>query len=146
VEIEGPIYGAIATWSNSYDKKKLEWSGHVSFVFGQFDDSDKSKNYLVLGGNQGNSLKVSKYDCSGNWFKSFNETYYVEVDDGNGVKRKVKKSRPVYKKFRGFYVPKEYVLKDSDILLDSDTYASDKQANLVATSKALSTSKNESSQ
>ncbi|WP_438710344.1 CHAP domain-containing protein [Aquimarina muelleri] len=80
--------------------------GHVSFVFGLIEGD----YYACLGGNQGDKLKVTKYDCSGNVFHSYT--------DKKGVKH--------YKKFRSFYVPKNYSINSNNNL---KTYSSAKEAN-----------------
>jgi hypothetical protein len=105
------FYGAIAIFSDcSQDGKTIENSGHVTFLFGKLS----SGTHLVLGGNQGSMIKVSKYDCNGNIFYS----HYSN-----------KRKRKIYKIFRGFFKPKEYVITGKDNLNDSDIYATPDEAN-----------------
>lgn len=59
-------------------------------------------------------IKVSIYDCSGNVFYS----HYS-----------VKRKKHVYKKFRGFFKPKNYVIKSEELLTDSDNYNTVDDAN-----------------
>ena len=63
-KIDIPIYGAIAVFSDCSKSGKLKSSGHVAFVYGTLP----KKRMALLGGNQGNRLKISSYDCSGKVF------------------------------------------------------------------------------
>ncbi len=105
------FYGAVAVFTDCDSKGNINSSsGHVSFVFGKVEGN----TYILLGGNQNDMIKASKYDCSGNAFYSYSD------DDGNKI----------YKKFRGFYKPKDYTIKDIDKLKDTDVYKSADEANL----------------
>lgn len=86
------FFGAIATFSDCNKDGVLETSGHVTFVFGKVSNN----KYAVLGGNQGEMIKVSPYDCSGNVF-------YSHYSD--------KRKRDVYKKFMGFFKPLNFEIK-----------------------------------
>ena len=60
----------------------------------------------ILGGNQGDRLKISSYDCSGNAFFSYKK------------RKKNKKTgkyyyQYFYKKLRHFSVPKTYEISDT---------------------------------
>lgn len=105
------FFGAIATFSDCDKNGNIESTGHVTFVYGKLPGS---KIYAVLGGNQNNMIKVSIYDCNGNVFYS----HYS-----------VKRKKHVYKKFRGFFKPKNYVIKSEELLTDSDNYNTVDDAN-----------------
>ena len=99
-------FGVIATFSDcNSDASQIHSSGHVALLFGKLSE----ENYAVLGGNQGNRLKLSSYDCSGRPAYSYTKR--------NGEK--------VYKVFRGFFVPKQY----NDSLNELKVYASLEEAN-----------------
>lgn len=115
--IDEPIYGAVAVFSDCSKSGTVKSSGHVGFVYGK----KSGDTMLILGGNQGNKLKVSQYDCSKNVFVSYT--------DSKGVKH--------YKKFRGYYIPKDYEVKDADKLKASDTYASASAANTAVMSVTI---------
>ncbi|MGN7989282.1 PAAR-like protein [Pedobacter sp. 22226] len=105
------FYGAIATFSDCDPQGNITTGkGHVTFIYGKLSGD---KIYAVLGGNQNNMIKVSKYDCSGNVFFSYQKK--------NGTK--------IYKKFRGFFKPKGYIIKEIDKLVDSDNYNNIDDAN-----------------
>jgi|GEM_PF-3072526 len=144
-QVDKPYYGAIATWSDCSKSGRVKGTGHVSFVFGKYSDSETTDKYLVLGGNQGDSLKVTKYDCSGNVFKSYRKKNKENVVRADGTTEEVITYTQVYKKFRGFFMPKSYEPTASDELKDSDTYASQALANVAATTEAIETSSGESS-
>ncbi len=118
-KIEKPYYGAVTVFSDCDSKGVTKTSGHVGFVYGKL----KGGKIAVLGGNQGNKLKVSGYDCTGNVFVSWKEK--------NGTKH--------YKKFRGYYLPKEYEVSGSDKLKSSDNFISVKEANKKALKVELKT-------
>ena len=99
-KVEKPTYGAIATFSDCNKSGKTEEKGHVGFVYGKSVDG----KILLLGGNQGNHLKLSEYDCSGNVFLSY----------------RTKKKVDHYKKFRGFFMPIDFDLDESDELDEQD--------------------------
>lgn len=113
------FYGAIAVFTDcdSSGKSLPGSKGHATFVFGKL----KNGTHCVLGGNQGDKLKVSKYDCSGAVFHSY---------------------ASVYKKFRGFYKPKNYNVKENDKLTNLDVYDSIEEANLVAVKMNIVSSNN----
>lgn len=105
-------YGAVAVFTDCTASGEIlrdedgAAHGHVTFVYGKINDRD----YLCLGGNQGNMIKISKYDCSGEVFVSYR--------DKNKVSH--------YKKWRGFYVPLEYKEPRNKAL---PMYSSPKEAN-----------------
>jgi len=120
------FYGAIAVFTDCDVSGKTLTSedgfthGHVAFVYGKLPNNE----YCILGGNQGDQLKVSNYDCSGKIFYS-----YTQKD---GTK--------VYKRFRGFYKPKGYSLKTIDSL--KDNYAKLSDANTKTINKSIKENKN----
>lgn len=101
VKTDKLVYGAIILLKN-YNKATgvATWSGHVTFLVG----IDKNGDYIGLGGNQGDQLKKSTYRRSGP-----SSSFTV-----GGVQ--------VVQKFSGFYLPKDYVLKESDYLTEKDIY------------------------
>jgi len=104
------FYGAVAIFSDCDSTgKKIQTAGHATFIFGELSVDNV---YACLGGNQGDMLKISQYDCSGEVFKSYT--------DKKGVKH--------YKIFRGFYKPKGYEIKDEDKLNKDDKYTSPDEA------------------
>ena len=115
------FYGAVAVFSDCDSTGENKYTkGHVTFAFGKLPGTEM---YACLGGNQGDMLKMSRYDCSGNAFVSWRES--------NGTVH--------YKIFRGFYKPKGYVIRDVDKFTDNDSYAtadaaSQKALNLTITS------------
>jgi hypothetical protein len=104
VEKSEVFFGAIATFSDCDKNGNVESTGHVTFIFGKLPGKEI---YAVLGGNQNNMIKVSIYDCSGNVFYS----HYSN-----------KRKKHVYKKFRGFFKPKGYVVSSEEKLKESDYY------------------------
>ncbi|NDV16530.1 CHAP domain-containing protein, partial [Muricauda sp. TY007] len=125
VKVEEPFYGAIAVFSDCDSAGNTKTSGHVGFVFGKLKDG----KIALLGGNQGNKLKISPYDCSGKAFYSYQK--------GNGTK--------VYKIFRGYFKPKDYTIKEADKLNNNDVYKNVSVANFKVTSIEIDTSEGESS-
>ncbi|WP_028888915.1 C40 family peptidase [Tenacibaculum ovolyticum] len=122
-KIEKSVFGAIAVFSDcNKTGSKIFSSGHVAFVYGKIS----GETYALLGGNQGDRLKVSKYDCSGNAFFSYKD----------------KNNKSHYKIFRGFYVPKDFELNDIDKLTASDVYKSAKDANKKLLNTTIKESKN----
>ncbi|WP_128332201.1 hypothetical protein [Apibacter sp. HY039] len=104
----------------------IKLSGHVTLVYGKLLDKN---TYIGLGGNQGDMITLSpNYKYDGKPFYSYTE---------KGVK--------VYKKFRGFYKPKGYLIKEEDKLNANDEYATIKDANAKLKQKTQDTSKGESS-
>jgi uncharacterized protein (TIGR02594 family) len=102
VEISEPCYGAIVVIQNyDLDKKWKGGSGHITFVYGQMENNG---NWLCLGGNQGNFIKISQYKKKDEW---------IEVKDENG-------KLSYYQKVEGFYLPVDYNLKEDDKLTDQD--------------------------
>lgn len=94
------FFGAIAVFTDCGKNGNMGGQGHVTFVVGKLPGNE---TYAVLGGNQGDMIKISLYDCSGGIFHSYGT---------------------VYKKFRGFYKPKGYVIKETDKMRNSDNYQS----------------------
>ncbi len=132
-KVDQPVYGAIATWSdyskNEAGKYKREYQGHVSFVFGKYSNSETTKRYLFLGGNQGNMLKVTDYDCTGKIFRCYTSRSTGAI---------------VYRKFMGYYIPNTYNVTAADELGPDDTYATETSASLKVTSVALASTEGES--
>jgi uncharacterized protein (TIGR02594 family) len=105
------FYGAIATFSDCDSQGNITTGkGHVTFVYGKLRGD---KIYAVLGGNQNKMIKVSQYDCSENAFFSYKKK--------NGTK--------IYKKFRGFFKPIGYAIKEIDKLTNPDNYNNIDDAN-----------------
>ncbi|MCC9070244.1 DUF4280 domain-containing protein [Flavobacterium sp. F-65] len=104
------FFGVIATFSDCSKDGIVESTGHVTFVYGKLSNG----RYAVLGGNQGGMIKISSYDCSGNVFYS----HYSS-----------KRKRDVYKKFMGFFKPKNFEIKEIDKLIESDNYLTPDEAN-----------------
>ncbi|KPH12683.1 hypothetical protein [Chryseobacterium sp. ERMR1:04] len=94
-EIKKPIYGCIVVY-----KHKTKWKGHTGFLYGM----TKSGNYILLGGNQDNTIRFDNY---GEYTSSSKK-----------------------KKLYGFYIPIDYEIKDVDYLTDSDTYATSNEINI----------------
>lgn len=90
-KIGEPIYGCLVIYKATNGSGK----GHTGFLFGKTKDN----RFILLGGNQGDSIRFSSYG------KSF--TY-------NGIT----------KAFEGFYIPADYEPKEADKLNDSDIYES----------------------
>lgn len=85
------IYGCLVV----YEATNGSGKGHTGFLYGK----TKEGQFILLGGNQGDSIRFSGYG------KSF--TY-----------------EGVTKTFKGFYIPSDYEIKDADKLKDSDIYES----------------------
>ncbi|GAA5084088.1 hypothetical protein GCM10023210_03480 [Chryseobacterium ginsengisoli] len=94
-EIKKPIYGCIVVY-----KHKTKWKGHTGFLYGM----TKSGNYILLGGNQDNTIRFDNY---GEYTSSSKK-----------------------KKLYGFYIPIDYEIKDVDYLTDADTYATSNEINI----------------
>lgn len=101
VKTDKLVYGAIILLKNHNKATGVAtWSGHVTFLVG----TDKNGDYIGLGGNQSNQLKKSIYRRNGS-----SSPFTV-----GGVQ--------VVQKFSGFYLPKDYVVKESDYLTEKDIY------------------------
>ena len=101
VKTDKLVYGAIILLKNHNKATGVAtWSGHVTFLVG----TDKNGDYIGLGGNQGDQLKKSTYRRSGS-----SSPFTV-----GGVQ--------VVQKFSGFYLPRDYVVKESDYLTEKDIY------------------------
>ena len=59
-KVDKPVYGCIVIIDYSYKGEKYKGKGHVGFAVG----GDSELNLYLLGGNQSDSVKVSKYRCS----------------------------------------------------------------------------------
>jgi uncharacterized protein (TIGR02594 family) len=94
------VYGAIAVFSDCDSAGNCNSKGHVGFLYGKLPNGMMA----ILGGNQGNRLKLSGYDCSGKVFLSYTD----------------KEEKKHYKIFRGFYLPKLYDYSDFDKLSEAD--------------------------
>ena len=101
VKTDKLVYGAIILLKN-HNKATgaATWSGHVTFLVG----TDKNGDYIGLGGNQGDQLKKSIYRRNGS-----SSPFKV-----GGVQ--------VVQRFSGFYLPRDYVVKESDYLTEKDIY------------------------
>ncbi|MCF6349806.1 MAG: TIGR02594 family protein [Flavobacteriaceae bacterium] len=84
-KIEKPIYGCIVVY-----KHKSDWKGHTGFLYGM----NSNEKYLLLGGNQTDTIKLSEY--------------------GEYTSKSKKK------KLYGFYVPADYKVTNADYLTDED--------------------------
>ncbi|MCD8418541.1 TIGR02594 family protein [Tenacibaculum finnmarkense genomovar finnmarkense] len=93
-KIEKPIYGCIVVY-----KHKTKWKGHTGFLYGL----DKAGNYLLLGGNQGNTINIEKY----------------------GEYTSKSKSKKLY----GFYVPVDYKISEADYLTEKEKNLNKKEEN-----------------
>ena len=120
------FYGAIAVFTDCDVNGKTLVSeegythGHTAFVYGKLQNGD----YCILGGNQGDQLKVSNYDCRGKAFYSYKKTDETKI----------------YKRFRNFYKPRGYAIKKADGL--TDNYAKLSDANIKVINKAIKENKN----
>lgn len=94
-KISEPIFGCIVVY-----KHISKWKGHTGFLFG------KTKNglYILLGGNQDNTIR----------FDSYGE--YT--------------SKSKLKKLYGFYVPYDYTISEKDNLTESDIYEDSNSINV----------------
>lgn len=95
-KIQEPIYGCLVVYKTTDGSGK----GHTGFLYGLTN----ANQFILLGGNQGNSIRFSSY---GNSF-----TY-----------------KKITKKLIGFYIPTDYEVKDVDKLKKSDTYISSQEIN-----------------
>lgn len=86
-KIENPIYGCIVVY-----KHITKWKGHTGFFYGK----TKQGEYILLGGNQEDTIR----------FDSYGE--YT--------------SRSKKKKFYGFYIPKDYLITAEDEITENDIY------------------------
>jgi len=98
--VTDPVYGAIAVFSDCDSFGNCKLQGHVGFLYGKLPNGEMA----ILGGNQGNKLKLTGYDCSGKVFLSYTD----------------KAGNKYYKKFRGFFIPKSYDYSEYDILSEAD--------------------------
>ncbi|CAH0285301.1 hypothetical protein SRABI27_03905 [Pedobacter sp. Bi27] len=90
------IYGCLVV----YEATNGSGKGHTGFLYGK----TREGWFILLGGNQGDSIRFSGYG------KSF--TY-----------------EGITKTFKGFYIPSDYEVKDADKLKDSDIYESSAAVN-----------------
>lgn len=86
-KIDEPIYGCIVVYKHVNPKK---WKGHTGFLYG----FDKEGDYLLLGGNQGNTINIEEY--------------------GEYTSKSKKK------KLYGFYVPIDYKITSADYITEKD--------------------------
>jgi uncharacterized protein (TIGR02594 family) len=119
------FYGAIAVFSDCDINGAPKSTGHVGFIYGKLPNN----KYALLGGNQKDMIKVSEYDCSGNAFFSYK--------DNKGKKH--------YKLFRGFYKPKQYLIKEIDKLINSDNTTVNQANEAIIQKIIITTNKGESS-
>ena len=113
-----PFYGALVVFSDCNSSGVSKSQGHVGFVYGKLSNGKMA----ILGGNQGDRLKVSAYDCSGKVFLSYTD----------------RKGKKHYKKFRGYYCPINYRFTSSEL----KTYSTSKEANKDLLNVIIQTSKN----
>jgi len=59
-KLGSPVYGCIVIIDYSYKGDKYKGKGHVGFAVGK----DSKNRLYLLGGNQSDSVNVSKYNCS----------------------------------------------------------------------------------
>ena len=72
----GPNYGAIAVFRNYADaglKRRLS-TGHIGFLYGITPDG----KYIILGGNQGNTLKFSTFSTTSGYIKAIGGYMHLE--------------------------------------------------------------------
>ncbi len=92
-KIDKPIFGALAVYTKYSDSDH----GHIGFIAGK----TKAGKYLLLGGNQGDTIRAASY----------------------GEKTKTKY-------LNGFYIPKDYNVTDKDYLTnDEQNYSSSSELN-----------------
>lgn len=94
-KIDTPIYGCIVVY-----KHKTRWKGHTGFLYGM----TKSGRYILIGGNQDNTIRFDDYGE----YTSNTKT----------------------KKLYGFYIPKDYAPTEADKLAISDTYETSNEINV----------------
>ncbi len=94
-KISEPVYGCLVVYKHSNGKK-----GHTGFLVGKTKDG----KYILLGGNQDNTIR----------FDSYGE--YT--------------SKSKTKKLYGFYLPKDYEIKESDYLTNDDIYENSNSLNI----------------
>jgi len=110
-KISEPIYGCLVIYEATNGSEK----GHTGFLYGKTKDG----RFILLGGNQGDTIRFSSYG------KSF--TY-----DG------------VTKTLQGFYIPVDYEPKESDKLKDNDIYSSSAEVNKKYSINTLQKKENKS--
>ena len=97
VKIDKPVYGALMVMRNYVaETGKFAGSGHITFVYGQTANG----HIAGLGGNQGDSVKLSPYAKS-----------------GVSASFKLNKTK-MEQKFHAFYIPatyEEYAKKQGDL-------------------------------
>ncbi|PQL95926.1 C40 family peptidase [Apibacter adventoris] len=96
-KISTPIYGCLVVYKHVNPKK---WKGHTGFLYGK----TKNEKYILLGGNQDNTIRFDSYGE----YTSNNKT----------------------KKLYGFYIPKDYEITDNDKLTDNDIYENANSINI----------------
>ena len=130
-KIDKAVFGAIVVFSDCSKKGKVKSSGHVSYVYGTLP-----KNRIAcLGGNQGDRIKISNYDCTGKVFLSYK------------VKKYNKKTKKIYykkhyKKCRGFYIPKDYIINEVCLNKKLKSYKSANIANKELLKVTIQSNKN----
>lgn len=86
-KIDDPVFGCLVVYKHS-----SEWKGHTGFLYGK----TKQGAYILLGGNQDQTVKFSSYG---------------EYTSNSGTK-----------KLYGFYIPADYTITENDKLTEADTY------------------------
>lgn len=94
-QIDQPIYGCIVVY-----KHTSKWKGHTGFLYGK----TKAGRYILLGGNQDNTIRFDNY--------------------GEYTSNSKKK------KLYGFYIPVDYEIKESDYLNQDDIYETSNEINI----------------
>ncbi len=94
-KIDKPIYGCIVVYKHS-----SKWKGHTGFLYGM----TKSGRYILIGGNQDNTIRFDNY--------------------GEYTSNSKKK------KLYGFYIPVDYEVTSADYLTDSDIYETSNEINI----------------
>jgi len=130
-KINKPIFGAIVVFSDCSKTGKLKSSGHVNYVYGTLPKNRTA----CLGGNQGDRIKISNYDCTGKVFLSYK------------VKKYNKKTKKIYykkhyKKCRGFYIPKDYIINEVCLNKKLKSYKSANIANKELLKVTIQSNKN----
>lgn len=93
-KIEEPIYGCIVVY-----KHNTKWKGHTGFLCGK----TKSEKYILLGGNQDDTIRFDEYG------------EYT--------------SKSKLKKLYGFYIPADYEPTEVDKLSELDIYENEDVVN-----------------
>ncbi|MCF6298104.1 MAG: TIGR02594 family protein [Flavobacteriaceae bacterium] len=120
--IKEPVFGAIVVMTNHRkDNGKKTGFGHVTFLYGV----DNNENLICLGGNQGQTIKFSRYKTEG-------VSGRLTMDIGN------EKKVALEQKFNGYFLPINYPSNSNENL---EIYNIKKLNNQI--SKGIVTKENE---